>query len=137
MFEEFSFETREMLTKAINIYGESDVALVMAKADGLTNKQIAEKIGRSHSRAQQLVKRAIRRMRWCGNDYFPQLEEKTDKHSEYYCNMWIHGFAICDECGIVSSSSLYFSNLFLVSSLFDARPKILSSPIILIWSINL
>ena len=99
MFEEFSFETREMLTKAINIYGESDVALVMAKADGLTNKQIAEKIGRSHSRAQQLVKRAIRRMRWCGNDYFPQLEEKTDKHSEYYINMWIHGFAICDVCG--------------------------------------
>jgi len=99
MFEEFSFETREMLTRAIHIYGEADVALVMAKAEGLTHKQIAERIGRSRSRAQQLVERAIRRMRRCGNDYFPELEEKMERHNEYYRNRWIHGFVICDVCG--------------------------------------
>jgi transcription elongation factor Elf1 len=99
MFEEFSFETREMLSEAVSRYGERDVALVMARAEGLTHEQIAQKIGRSRSRAQQLVERAIRRMRRCGNDYFPELEEKLVRHKEYYRNRWIHGFAICDVCG--------------------------------------
>jgi hypothetical protein len=99
MFEEFSFETREMLSEAVSRYGERDVALVFSRMEGLTYKQIADKIGRSQYRAWQLVERAILRIRRCGSDFVPELEEKMVRHNEYYRSRWIHGFAICDVCG--------------------------------------